>query len=51
MYLALSPPDADNVLQRKELHETVRAHRVQVGFGIEGPTPQQILVQQRHLEL
>jgi hypothetical protein len=50
-YLALSAPDADPLAQRKELHETVKAHREQVGFGTEGPTLQQLLVQQLYQEL
>jgi len=50
-YLALSPPGADSVAQRKELHQAVKTHREQVGFGIEGPTLQQLLVQKRYQEL
>ncbi len=50
-YLALSPPGADSAAQRKELLQAVKTHREQVGFGVEGPTPQQLLVQKRYQEL
>lgn len=51
MYLALADPSSDAAEQLKAMHAIVHTHRESNGFGVDGPTEGQLLVQQRYSDI